>query len=414
MTRSLFRPEAIESHRQRLYGEVVVAVPLSFAVLTGFLLLVLLSGAAFLVTGHYARKETAVGYLQPDLGILKMVAPRAGIVATLFVAEGDLVKAGAPLLTIISESGTAGGVPIDETVRQSVMAQLGEIESRLQIEARRIKGEKERLSAERTGVLAESAETDAQLEVQNDLVAVAEENLKAIEDLTARGVVSETEYKARKERVLGYRQQLASLRQQKAALTARHGQLVLAETRLPMEMEQRLSELQSARADLERQLAELAGRRELTMTAPVNGRVTALQAVRGAQITDRPLLAILPEGGRLEAHLYVPTRAIGFIRPGQSVRIAYDAFDYRRFGRHQGVIRDVSRTILAPQEAPGPVLPQEPVYRVTVALEEESVSAFGEDVPLQAGMTLSADIVLEKRSFFEWLFEPLYSLRGRG
>ncbi|MFQ5347166.1 MAG: hypothetical protein ACE5ED_04900 [Rhodothalassiaceae bacterium] len=78
------------------------------------------------------------------------------------------------------------------------------------------------------------------------------------------------------------------------------------------------------------------------------------------------------------------------------MRLAYDAFDYRRFGMQRGIVKAVSATILSPDEVPRPLRPTEPVYRVTVALDRQSVRAYGTEVPLQAGMTLAADIVLER------------------
>ena len=56
---------------------------------------------------------------------------------------------------------------------------------------------------------------------------------------------------------------------------------------------------------------------------------------------------------------------------------------------------------------------QEPVYRVEVQLESQQIRAFNNNVPLQSGMLLSADIVLEQRSLMVWLFEPILSLKGR-
>jgi membrane fusion protein len=50
---------------------------------------------------------------------------------------------------------------------------------------------------------------------------------------------------------------------------------------------------------------------------------------------------------------------------------------------------------------------------VTVQLQSQQFAAYGEHFPLQAGMTLRADIVLEERSLFEWLMDPLLALRGR-
>jgi membrane fusion protein len=55
----------------------------------------------------------------------------------------------------------------------------------------------------------------------------------------------------------------------------------------------------------------------------------------------------------------------------------------------------------------------EPVYKVTAALESQHIEAYGKEIPLRSGMILSADVVLDKRSLFEWLLEPVYSLNGK-
>lgn len=414
MTSQLFRKEATEAQRQRLYGEVTLAQPLSFALFAGFLVVCLIALSAFIATGSYARKETATGFLQPDKGVIKVTAPTNGVIAQVHVDEGEAVAEGARLITVVAEQVSGAGRAVDTVMLETLQAQLGEIESRLKLEEQRLQAEEAKLSAELEGYRRENVELAEQIRVQRDLIEVARENLAAIEDLTERGVVSGTEYKARKERVLSHEQQLAAFKQQRVSLTNRIEQTALALARLPMESAERASQLSSARAELERRRAELEGRRSVTLTAPVAGTVTALQAVQGGQAGTRPLLSLLPEGGQLEAQLYVPSRAIGFVEPGQPVKLQYDAFNYRRFGVFEGTVRDVSATILSPEEVPGQVQLQEPAYRVTVSLASQGIDAYGKAVPLQAGMTLSADIILERRSLVDWLLDPLMSLKGRG
>jgi membrane fusion protein len=115
----------------------------------------------------------------------------------------------------------------------------------------------------------------------------------------------------------------------------------------------------------------------------------------------------------LVAELYVPSRAIGFIAPGQRVRLLYDAFPYQRFGPSYGTVQSVSGSVLAPQEVTAAISLAEPVYRVLVTLEAQSIQAFGHPQRIQSGMSLTADIVLEQRSFAEFLLEPLLAMRGR-
>ncbi|MFL5160676.1 MAG: HlyD family efflux transporter periplasmic adaptor subunit, partial [Microvirga sp.] len=120
-----------------------------------------------------------------------------------------------------------------------------------------------------------------------------------------------------------------------------------------------------------------------------------------------------PEGASLLAELFVPSRAIGFVEPGQRVRLMVDAFPYQRFGTLGGSVATVSRAVLSPNEVLGKVALTEPAYRITVRLDRQDIDAFGRAAPLQPDMTLKADIVLEGRSLVAWLFEPLISVRGR-
>ena len=46
-------------------------------------------------------------------------------------------------------------------------------------------------------------------------------------------------------------------------------------------------------------------------------------------------------------------------------------------------------------------------FLVVVAIEQQSINAYNKTIPLQPGMSLSADIILEKRKLWEWFFEPL-------
>jgi len=125
-----------------------------------------------------------------------------------------------------------------------------------------------------------------------------------------------------------------------------------------------------------------------------------------------PLLSILPTDARLQVNLLVPSRAIGFIQPGQSVALRYQAFPYQRFGLQSGEVREISRTLIKPGEADFPITLSEPAYRVIVQPEQQSFRAYARDIPLQAGMLLDADIELDKYSLIEWVFDPLYSLAG--
>jgi len=121
------------------------------------------------------------------------------------------------------------------------------------------------------------------------------------------------------------------------------------------------------------------------------------------------------------AQLYAPSSAVGFVRPGQAVQLRYQAYPYQRFGQQKGQVLQVSRTPLAASELARLALPaalsqgptSEPLYRITVQLERQSVEAEGQEQALAVGMQLDADVLLERRRLIEWIFEPLLSLAHR-
>jgi membrane fusion protein len=140
--------------------------------------------------------------------------------------------------------------------------------------------------------------------------------------------------------------------------------------------------------------------------------VSTLQATVGQNADPQRLqLEIIPEHAAMQAELFIPARAIGFVKPGQSVRILYEAFPYQHFGTYGGQVVKVSQTILTSTDAAGPVALKEPAYRVTAALDRAEIDAHGKKIALQPDMLLRADIILEKRSLMSWLLSPLTGIR---
>jgi membrane fusion protein len=151
------------------------------------------------------------------------------------------------------------------------------------------------------------------------------------------------------------------------------------------------------------------------IVAPIGGRVAALPVSTGQTIAANATIAvIIPKGGQLEAELLAPSRSIGFIKPGQEVQLSLQAFPFQRFGTVPGKIRTVSTTVLAPNEVVIQGLSiQEPVYRIRITMSRDTIHAYGEAIPMQPGMLVSAEIVFDRRSLLQWLFDPIYAVARR-
>ena len=170
----------------------------------------------------------------------------------------------------------------------------------------------------------------------------------------------------------------------------------------------KMSQLRVSVGDVEIKLRQTDGERAYLITAPKAGRVSALQAWAGKPVDiTAPQMSIVPEGDLLDAELFVPTHAIGFISEGQAVRISYASFPYQQFGFADGTVETISHTLLKPDQSAGPIKFDGSAYLIHVALKKQTISAYAKEIPLQADMQLTADVVINRRGLLAWLFDPL-------
>jgi membrane fusion protein len=182
---------------------------------------------------------------------------------------------------------------------------------------------------------------------------------------------------------------------------------------LPLELQSTQAQLDNQISELRNQLTRLQHEQSSIIRAPKAGTISGILPRSGHFVNAGSIvLSLLPEGAELEAIVYVPTRAIAFIEPGQDVRLRFHAFPYERFGVHQGKAHEVSHTVLLPEEVVDVTL-QEPSYRVRVRLSSQQIQAYNRELPLRAGMTLDGDVITERRSLVQWLFDPIYSIKGQ-
>src|SRR3546814_9302698 len=97
--------------------------------------------------------------------------------------------------------------------------------------------------------------------------------------------------------------------------------------------------------------------------------------VCSSDLPDRPVMVVLGDDARLDVELFAPSRAIGFARVGERVRLMYDAFPYQQFGTFGGTVTRISRTALGPDEIAAPLSIDEPAYRIRVRLDAQAVRA---------------------------------------
>lgn len=407
--RPLFRPEA--SAGVPAFLEIGGG---SWSWVTGLLAALAAAALLFLATVDVARKETAYGHLARGAGTYRAAPPRPGILAELFVAQGDAVSAGDPLFAVAFPRYPGADTDLSDGLRASLRRQRQLVQEQLAAAERQAGAEERRLAARIAGAEGERTALAAQRTLQAERADVTRRRLDALAALRAKGYVSEADYRAQEDAWLAQRLGTAALDQRIAALDAELGEARTQRESLPAASAATLAELRIRLAEIDRQDLHAAADGALVVRAPAAGRVEGIQAAPGHPVEPgRPVLSVVPWADALHAELFVSTAAIGLVRPGQRVALAYDAFPFRRFGLQEGEVESVSGVLVAPDEVAGPHRPAAPGHRVRVRLARQTVDDRGTAVPLQPDMRLRAEIVLEERPLLRRLLDPLAPAAGR-
>lgn len=409
----LFRQEAIDARRGQWLGSINIATPLSHWTLT---LLAVVVGAgiiALLVFGHYTRRETVVGQLVPSTGLLGVIAVNAGTVSEVYVHEGQTVEQGDPLLKISSELDSAKLGNTRAQISDQLRGQRERLQSDLITQQQRADQQAQALRDTLHLLEAEQRQIDAQLKLQGKQVESAQSLLQRIQPLLAKGYISAVSVQQHEAAALSAEAGLKALKRQRLdsgrqLLDARQ-QLA----QLPLDLATQRNDISSKIADIDQQLARNEAQRAIVLHAPRAGVITTSLLKQGQHVAaGDALLSILPKGATLLAQLMVPSRAVGFIEPGSRVVLRYQAFPYQKFGQQYGHVASISRSALDPSAVAALTgqRAEQPLYRIKVTLDRQNILAYGEAQALKPGMALSADVLMDRRSLLEWVFEPIYGL----
>lgn len=386
-------------------------MPIAWQAIGYLIAVALVVAVVFLALGSYARVETVSGVIVVDKGTAPITPTRAGVVVDLPVREGQPVTAGTPLARVRSEEDMASGGTAPQRVIDALRDQDGQLSSQGTLLLQAAGAERGRLSATAEGLRQEITTIDQQIADQRRLVSLAEADFRQAESIASKGFLSRRDIESREAALLARRQTLSQLQQARAAKSASVAENSRAIAQASATAQAQAAGVLSQRTGLAQQLAQVEGAQGYTLTSPIAGTVTAMTARLGQPaISGQPLMIVMPSGGRKRVELYVPTNAAGFLSPGQEVRLSIDAFPYQRFGTVSARIADIATTVIGRPAANGTVVP---VYLVTADLDEGTVQAFGRRQPLLPGMALTARIVTQKQSLFEWLFEPLFAVARR-
>jgi membrane fusion protein len=412
----LFRPEAIEANRQQWMGDVRLMRPVSLTVLTVLLVASSVAVGSWLMLGEYTRKAHVRGLLVPDRGWIRLVSPQVATVTERRATQGQAVRAGDVLFVLSLGHHTRDG-EAQQRVQRSLLARQDSLNESLEAQQRLSREQELALSERLVALRREMSQLDSESALQRQRLELAQQTLARFEGLQEDRYVTTAHIQAKKEEVLTVQAQLVSLERQRSTLARDAAALEGQRRELPLQVRARAGQLLREAQALAQESAENDAKNELVIRAPQDGTLATVLAEPGQSVApDAALASLVPSDTHLQAHLYAPSSALGFIRANQAVRLRIAAFPYQKFGHQAGHVQQVSSTPLQAGELaalPLATKPDEPLYRVTVTLERQSVMAYGREQPLAAGMQLDADVLLERRRLVEWLFAPVLGIAGR-
>ncbi|HYC38201.1 MAG TPA: HlyD family efflux transporter periplasmic adaptor subunit [Usitatibacter sp.] len=414
MPRQLFRQEAIDAQREKFLGEATIARPVPFWVFT-----LLAAGIALLlisvaVWGQYTRRERVEGYVALDTGAARVMTPDAGRITELLVKEGDEVRAGEAIAKVSLDRSTVSGASSSQEVALEIERRRAILEKE-QAQWRDLGAQQaEQVRRRMKDLEAELAHIDREMKLQETRVKSTREQAERFRQLAGEKFVSDVASKQKQDEVTDQEIKLAAMRRQRSQVERDLGAARMEEPAILMRSRAQQEQVARQLSELRQDLSQVEARRETVIRAPMAGVVTNIAVNRGQSVAaDAPLATVLPKGSGLHVELLVPTRAIGFLTKGKEVVLRYEAFPHERFGQYRGVISDIGRNVWTAGERIGPLSAREPVYRVDVTLERQAVTALGQEYALRPGMLVNADLLLERRTLLEWIFEPVLQLKGR-
>ena len=415
MTEQLFRQEVLDEQKDGQFGQISLIQPVRTWVLAACAAAVALAVILFLTLGSYTRRNRVSGQLVPVQGLATVISPAAGSLVQVRVAEGDRVAAGDVLAVVQVPRSTLEDGDTSAAMQSGRRTRAESLESAGRARATEVSSQLDGLEQQLQFLSRQATQLESEIGLRQKQVSLANETLARYESLRESRYVGELQVEQQQNAVI---EQTLALRQIQRQATELHRQTAdlrqrREETRALLTRTQ--AELNRDRAELQQEFVQANAASGLALVAPVNGGVAGQMLKVGEPIREgQTVMSVIPGDGELEAHLLVPSRAIGFIREGDEVLVRYQAYPYQKFGHYRGRVSLVSGSVIDRSAAAERLSgnEDEPYYRVSVKMERQTIEAMGKQQRLRPGMLLEADILGERRQLWEWVFEPIQSLTG--
>lgn len=372
---------------------------------------------------------------------LKIVQPsEAGIVKEILVREGETVRAGQVLMRMDALITNADLDAITTEYARKRLA-LARIDAELggkpfrpdvQAPAALLRETGAQYQANRDALAAALAEERSRLvKAQQELAAARQqkERLEAVlphyreqdrayEKLVKEGFAGGLMGSDKRRERIEKEQELAM---QGHLIASAQASIDQSQKKLKQVEADYLRQLHAERSEAQAQIDKLAKEQEkqqhrralLELKAPQDGVIKDLAThTSGTVVQPGTVLAsLVPREEKLKAEVWVSNEDIGFVRPGQAVKLKFAAYTFQKYGMGHGTVEHVSADAQSEEEARDKGLQgagQRPLrYKALVTLGGSALETDGVKYPLSVGMQATAEILLGDRTVAEYLLSPV-------
>ena len=308
----------------------------------------------------------ANGELQPTTRVRSIKLPISGVVEEVYVQEGDLVEKDEKLLKINDN--------LNIETKQNLINKISLKEEELKLKKSELENSVLILKNEINEI--------------NSVLLIEKDNLNKFTSVYDEGAISKIDYDAQKIKVLNYSNDLKNKK-------------ILIEVKTS-ELSQEIKFIQDNLFNYKTQLEEIEEILKYSIIqSPIAGYVYEINAKdKGFVIgANQDILKIVPQEN-LEALVFINSKDIGFVLPGQEVELNIDSYPAADFGGVDGIISFISANSRKIDDRDNNLF-----YEVKVTLNNQIIELnSGKNLPLKPGMSLSANIKLRRLSYLQLLF----------
>jgi len=320
---------------------------------------------AWLALAKTDEVVVAPGKLEPIGDVKTVQMPVGGVLEQMLVKDGQRVNKGQILLRLDNEAT----VDRARSIREGIAAKQLQLQLK-QLELRRYQA----LNDTEQRVLGRNLELERVI-------------LQRIASLEKSGATAELQYLQQRNKVRDVEGEIEKTKVDRLRQTAI--------------IEQAIQQLQGELSDMRSKLTELTvNLRYQDLRSPVDGVVFDLKPKGPGFVaqTSEPVMKIVPFSA-LQAKVEIDSSDIGFVRLGRSVDISIDSYPATDFGVLLGTLTSIGSDALPPDQ-----IKQTYRFPTTVRLDSQQFHLrSGKTLPLQVGMSLTANIKLRKVSYLQLL-----------